>query len=116
MFIDTHCHLEDENFSDDRAEVIEHAKTSRVERIINFGSTFQSSIAVTELAKNFSELYAGVGIHPEEIDDFDEKTCTRLAELAAEKKVVAIGEIGLDYHWEKDSARRLNFEMYFRNL
>ena len=68
MFIDTHCHLEDENFS---------------------------------------ELYAGVGIHPEEIDEFDEKTCTRLAELANDKKVIAIGEIGLDYHWEKNSERRL---------
>lgn len=107
MFIDTHCHLEDENFSADRAEVIERAKIAGVERIINFGSTMQSSIAVAELAKNFPELYAGVGIHPEEIDDFDEKTCARLAELANDKKVVAIGEIGLDYHWEKDSERRL---------
>lgn len=107
MFIDTHCHLEDENFSDDRQKVLERAKVAGVERIINFGSTLKSSAAVVELAKNFSELYAGVGIHPEEIDDFDEKTCARLAELAAEKKVVAVGEIGLDYHWEKDSARRL---------
>ena len=107
MFVDTHCHLEDENFSADRAEVIARAKSAGVERIINFGSTLQSSIAVAELAKNFSGLYAGVGIHPEEIDDFDEKTCARLAELANGKRVVAIGEIGLDYHWEKDSQRRL---------
>lgn len=107
MFIDTHCHLEDEKFSDDRAEVLERAKIAGVECIINFGSTFQSSVAVVELAKNFSELYAGVGIHPEEIDEFDNKTCARLAELAANEKVIAIGEIGLDYHWEKDSERRM---------
>ena len=107
MFIDTHCHLEDENFSADRAEVLSRAKVAGVERIINFGSTMQSSIAVTDLAKNFPALFAGIGIHPEEIDDFDENTCTRLAELAADKKVVAIGEIGLDYHWEKDATRRL---------
>lgn len=106
MFIDTHCHLEDEKFSEDRAEVLTRARAADVGRIINFGSTLQSSIAGTELAKNFSELYAGVGIHPEEIDEFDDKTCARLAELAADKKVVAIGEIGLDYHWEKDSERR----------
>ena len=106
MFIDTHCHLEDENFSADRAEVLDRAKAAGVEAIINFGSTRKSSIAVAALAKNFSELYAGVGIHPEEIDDFDKDTCDRLAELAADKKVVAIGEIGLDYHWEKDSERR----------
>lgn len=113
MFIDTHCHLEDENFSADRAEVIERAKLSGVERIINFGSTLKSSEAVVALAKNFSELYAGVGIHPEEIDDFDANTCARLAELAAVKKVVAIGEIGLDYHWEKDPSRRLNQQKIF---
>ena len=107
MFIDTHCHLEDEKFSDDRAEILERAKIADVEKIINFGSTLESSIAVADLAKNFPELYAGVGIHPEEIDDFDEKTCARLAELAADKKIIAIGEIGLDYHWEKDSERRL---------
>ena len=107
MFIDTHCHLEDENFSADRAEVLTRAKAALVERIINFGSTMQSSIAVAELAKNFPELYAGVGIHPEEIDDFNADTCAHLAELAAAEKVIAIGEIGLDYHWEKDSDRRL---------
>ena len=107
MFIDTHCHLEDENFSADRTEVLERAKIAGVDKIINFGSTMQSSVAVAELAKNFSELYAGVGIHPEEIDGFNENSCKKLAELAADKKVVAIGEIGLDYHWEKDSERRL---------
>ena len=107
MFIDTHCHLEDENFSADRSEVLERAKLAGVNQIVNFGSTHESSIAVTELTKKFPELFAGVGIHPEEIDGFDENSCARLAELAAEKKVVAIGEIGLDYHWEKDSSRRL---------
>ena len=106
MFIDTHCHLEDEKFSEDRAEVLIRARAAEVERIINFGSTLKSSIAVVELAKNFAELYAGVGIHPEEIDEFDDKTCARLAELVTDK-VIAVGEIGLDYHWEKDSARRL---------
>ena len=113
MFVDTHCHLEDENFSDDRAAVIERAKIAGVERIINFGSTMQSSIAVTELTKNFSGLFAGVGVHPEEIDDFDENSCAKLAELATNEKVIAIGEIGLDYHWEKDSERRIRQQEIF---
>ena len=107
MFIDTHCHLEDENFFTDRADVLQRAKAAGVEQIINFGSTFQSSVAVSGLAKNFPQLFAGVGIHPEEIDDFNADTCNRLAELAASEKVVAVGEIGLDYHWEKDADRRL---------
>ena len=107
MLIDTHCHLEDENFDSDRAEVIDRAKIAGVEKIINFGSTPASSIKICELAKNFSGIYGGVGIHPEEIDEFDKNSCAKLAELAADKKIVAIGEIGLDYHWEKDSERRL---------
>ncbi|MBR4903667.1 MAG: TatD family hydrolase [Selenomonadaceae bacterium] len=106
MFIDTHCHMEDENFNSDRAEVLERAKVAGVEAIINFGSTMESSIAICELAKNFSGIYGGIGIHPEEIDDFDKNTCAKLAELAENKKVIAIGEIGLDYHWEKDLERR----------
>ena len=106
MFIDTHCHMEDENFNSDRAEVLERAKVAGVEAIINFGSTMESSIAICELAKDFSEIYGGIGIHPEEIDDFDKNTCAKLAELAENKKVIAIGEIGLDYHWEKDLERR----------
>ena len=106
MFIDTHCHMEDENFNSDRAEVLERAKMAGVVAIINFGSTMESSIAICELAKDFSELYGGIGIHPEEIDDFDKNTCAKLAELAENKKVIAIGEIGLDYHWEKDLERR----------
>lgn len=113
MFTDTHCHLEDENFTEDRAEVLTRARAAAVELIINFGSTFRSSCAVVELAKNFPELYAGVGIHPEEIDEFDGNTCLRLAELAATEKVVAIGEIGLDYHWEKDTERRLRQQRVF---
>ena len=106
MFIDTHCHMEDENFNSDRAEVLERAKMAGVVAIINFGSTMESSIAICELAKNFSGIYGGIGIHPEEIDDFDKNTCAKLAELAENKKVIAIGEIGLDYHWEKDLERR----------
>ncbi|MCR5833587.1 MAG: TatD family hydrolase [Selenomonadaceae bacterium] len=107
MFVDTHCHLEDENFAEDRAEVLARAKSVGVEKIINFGSTMKSSAAIVELTKNFSGLYGGVGVHPEEIDDFDKNSCAHLAEFAAEKNIVAIGEIGLDYHWEKDSERRL---------
>ena len=106
-FTDTHCHLEDEKFSDDLPDVLSRAKNSGVSRIINFGSTLESSELVTELAGKFDFLFAGVGIHPEETENFFENgTPDKLAELAKNKKVVAIGEIGLDYHWEKSSEGR----------
>ena len=106
-FVDTHCHLNDEKFSDDFIEVLERAKIAGVKRIINFGDTLKSSAAVVKLAENFTELFAGVGIHPEEIADFDKNSAEKIIELAKNKKVMAIGEIGLDYHWEKDSEKRL---------
>ena len=112
-FVDTHCHLNDEKFSEDLLEVLERAKISGVNRIINFGDTLKSSAAVVELATKFEELYAGVGIHPEEISGFNENSTEKIIELAKNKKVVAIGEIGLDYYWEKDSEKRLQQQKIF---
>ena len=112
-FVDTHCHLNDEKFSADLNEVIERAKNAGVNRIINFGDTLKSSAAVVELAKNFGGMFAGVGVHPEEIDNFDKNSAEKIIELAKNKNVVAIGEIGLDYYWEKDSERRLMQQKIF---
>ena len=106
-FIDTHCHLNDEKFSADLNEVYERSKNVGVNRIINFGGTFADSAQAVELAEKFSGMFAGVGIHPEEVQDFDNTTAEKIISLTKNKKVVAIGEIGLDYHWEKSSEGRL---------
>lgn len=112
-FVDTHCHLNDEKFSEDLAEVFEWAKICGVEKIINFGANLKDSAEAVELAKNFSGMFAGVGVHPEEIEGFDEKTCEKIFELAKEKNVVAIGEIGLDYYWEKNPEIRQQQQKIF---
>lgn len=102
IFTDTHCHLNDEKFSDDLPEVVSRAESSGVTKIINFGDTLETSFAVIELAGNFSGMFAGVGVHPSETENFyKKKSAEKIFDLAAKKKVVAIGEIGLDYHWEK---------------
>ena len=104
FFIDTHCHLTDEKFSADLNEVYERAKAVGVNKIINFGSTLKDSAEVVDFAKKLSGMFAGVGIHPEEVQDWQEKSSAeKIFELARKNKVVAIGEIGLDYHWEKSS-------------
>ena len=107
VFVDTHCHLDDPQFAEDLNEVIERAKTAGVTRVINFGGDFQTSTNAVNLTK-YEGLFAGVGIHPEDIDDAINRDnyTTELAELAQKNKVIAIGEIGLDYHWEKDTERR----------
>lgn len=113
-FIDTHCHLNDEKFSADLEEVVSRAEKFSVTRIINFGDTLESSAQVVRLAEKFGGMYAGVGVHPSEIENFDEnKSVEKIVELAAHEKVVAIGEIGLDYYWEKDSAVRLAQQKIF---
>lgn len=112
-FVDTHCHLSDEKFSGDFQEVYERAKNVGVTKIINFGSTVADSVEVVELAKNFPAMFAGVGVHPEEIQDFDDAAAEKIIALAENKKVVAIGEIGLDYHWEKNPDARLQQQKIF---
>ncbi len=112
-FVDTHCHLNDEKFAADLLEVVGRAENSGVRRIINFGDTVKSSAAVVDLAEKFAGMFAGVGVHPEEISGFDKDSAEKIIELAARKKVVAIGEIGLDYFWEKDSDARLMQQKIF---
>lgn len=101
-FVDTHCHLTDKKFSADLIDVYERAKNFGVTKVINFGSTLQDSADVVLLAEKFSGMFAGVGIHPEEVQDWNKNSAEKIFELTRNKKVVAIGEIGLDYHWEKN--------------
>ena len=97
MFIDTHCHLDFPEFNQDREEVIDNAVKSGIDYIINIGSSLKSSEASLELARKYEFIYAAIGVHPHEADSFDDKIYSSIKELARQDKVVAIGEIGLDY-------------------
>lgn len=98
MFVDTHCHLDFPEFDQDRNEVIRRAKDNGVDYIINIGSSLKSSKDSLELAKKYDFIYASVGLHPHEADKFDKAQEELLKNLARQDKVVAIGEIGLDYY------------------
>ncbi|MBU1727162.1 MAG: TatD family hydrolase [Candidatus Omnitrophica bacterium] len=95
--IDTHCHLDFPEFDPDRDEVIRRAKEAGIDFIINAGSSLQNSISSVELARRYENVYAAVGIHPHDADTFDKNTLDAIIELAKKDKVVALGEIGLDY-------------------
>jgi len=103
MLIDSHCHLTTEDFSDDLSEVISRAVSAGVGKIINIGTDIETSKKCVKDAGKFGELYATVGLHPEEAledENSDLKDIyNKLKEIAANDKVVAIGEIGLDYRW-----------------
>ena len=115
--IDTHAHLNDGKFAEDLAETLERAKAAGVSRILNLGDTMDSSQRVVQLAGEYEELFAGVGIHPEEAYEMTSDDDDRIAAWTKEPGVVAIGEIGLDYYWEKDpDKRRLQQRIFIRQL
>ncbi|MGL4425756.1 MAG: TatD family hydrolase, partial [Cetobacterium sp.] len=96
--VDTHCHLDNEQFDLDRLEVIDRIK-EKLEFCVNIGYDLKSSDVSLELAKKNDFIYATVGIHPTDISDYNDEIEQKLEEMAKDSKVVAIGEIGLDYHW-----------------
>jgi TatD DNase family protein len=98
MLIDTHAHLDYTDYDPDRAEVITRAAEAGVTEIISIGTRIDSSTRAVELAENFPNIWATVGIHPGEVDSAPEDAVGHLRALAQSSRVVAIGEIGLDYH------------------
>jgi TatD DNase family protein len=98
MLIDTHAHLDYTDFDPDRAEVIGRAAEAGVSEIISIGTRLDSSTRAVELAENFPSIWATVGVHPGEVDSAPDEAVDRLRSLAQSPRVVAIGEIGLDYH------------------
>lgn len=100
MLIDSHAHIDDERFDQDREEVIAKFAENNLELVINIGADLESSKNGVELSKKYENIYATVGVHPHDAKDADENTIETLRELAKAPKVVAIGEIGLDYYYD----------------
>ena len=102
MIFETHAHYDDEQFDTDREELLAQMRPAGIERIINVASSIESTKTTLELAHSHEDIYAAVGVHPSDIDGLNEDTFSWLREQTSAPKVVAIGEIGLDYYWEKD--------------
>ncbi|PJF22494.1 MAG: hydrolase TatD [Phototrophicales bacterium] len=99
--IDTHCHINFERYDQDRDAVIQRAIDAGVTRIINPAIDIPTSHAVIHLTQQYPGMFCAVGIHPNSTADFTPEVIAELEALAHMPKVVAIGEIGLDYHWDK---------------
>lgn len=100
MLFDTHAHLDDDRFDEDRKKVIEQCKLEGVELIMNAASDVPTSLKAIALAEEYDFIYAAVGVHPHEAKSMNQNTLKVLGELASNPKVKAIGEIGLDYHYD----------------
>ena len=102
MLFDTHAHYDDEAFDADRDALLSAMPRRGVGRIVNPGCTLASSRMAVALAERYEHVYAAVGIHPEECGSFVAAQIDELRAMAQHDKVVAIGEIGLDYHWPEN--------------
>ena len=101
MLVDTHAHLDFPEFVDDLDSVLQRAKKNGVEKIITIGISISTSHKAIQLANEYSDIFATAGIHPHSARDLSEQECAELKQLARDEKVVAIGEIGLDYYRDR---------------
>lgn len=113
MLFDTHCHLNDGELYSHIDEVIENAKKTGVQKFLVVGYNKESSFLAVEIAERYPECYAAIGFHPCDIFDISEDDYRETMSLVNHKKVVAIGEIGLDYHWIKEPEKKQLEKEYF---
>ncbi|MBN2797333.1 MAG: TatD family hydrolase [Clostridia bacterium] len=100
MLFDSHAHLDANQFKNDLNEVIKRAQDEGVELIMNPGADYESSMNAVKLAETYDFIYAAVGVHPHDASSLDDMMLTLLKKMAKHPKVKAIGEIGLDYHYD----------------
>ncbi len=112
MYFDTHAHYDDMAFDADRHQLLARLNNEGVQCIIDPGCDLESSQAAIALAERFAFVYAAVGFHPEELNQYSEKSFRRIEDLAKHPKCVAIGEIGLDYYW--DASHKTEQQTLFR--
>ena len=113
MIFDTHCHLNSEELYNNIDEVIASAKVVGVDKFLVVGWDIKSSYLAIELANKYLEIYAAIGVHPTDIDGVSDEDFDKLMTHVNDPKVVAIGEIGLDYHWVKNPEQREKQKQWF---
>ena len=116
MLFDSHAHLNDERFDEDREELIPSLQEKGVDLVVNPGACIKTSIESVELANEYGFIYAAVGVHPHDVGELDDSAIDTLRKLATEnEKVVAIGEIGLDYYYD-NSPREVQKEWFIKQI
>ena len=105
-FFDSHAHYNDERFLENRIELINKMYKNEITGIICAGYSYDSSVDAVKFVQKFPHMFATCGISPNDISENVDKEIENLEELAQYKKVVAIGDIGLDYYWDKDFEKR----------
>ena len=103
MIFDSHAHYDDEAFDTDREELLAQCQAQGIEYIVNVSASLASVKTTLELARKHPFIYAAVGVHPDEVGELNEENFAWLKEQCQDPKVVAVGETGLDYYWDKEN-------------
>ncbi len=114
-FFDSHSHYNDESFDEDRNKIIKQTFDENVTRIMCIGYNVKKSIKAIEIAEENDFIYASCGISPNDIEDYSEENLLKIEEMASNRKIVAIGEIGLDYHWNKENKEQQK-ELFIKQI
>lgn len=112
QLFDTHAHYDAEQFDADREELLTALPEKKIALVVNPGCDIPTSRKALELATRYDFIYAAVGYHPESCAPYEESELDILREMAKNEKVVAIGEIGLDYYWEENPSRELQQKVF----
>ena len=102
MIFETHAHYDDAKFDTDREMLLAELPQRGISPVINVGSSIATTKTTLSLAQEYPFLYAAVGVHPSDVDDLNEDTYAWLRQQTTLQKTVAVGEIGLDYYWDKE--------------
>ena len=115
MYFESHAHYDDRRFDEDRHELLMACRANGVKYIVNAGADLESSRSGIEMAAKYDFLYSAVGVHPHDAKELDEASFAELTQLSFADKVVAVGEIGLDYHYD-NSPGDIQVKWFLRQL
>lgn len=115
MIFETHAHYDDDSYDSDRDSIIRLLKEEGIAPVINIGASLTSTASSVDLAHKYDHVYAAVGVHPSDCADLDDKDIEWLKSLCSDPRVVAIGEIGLDYHYDEPD-REIQKKWFIRQL
>lgn len=115
MIIDTHAHYDDEQFAIDQETLLTSFKEQGIELVVNIGANIETSKTTLELVNKYPFVYGAVGVHPNEVEELTEENIDWLKEVSRHQKIVAIGEIGLDYYY-KEPEREIQKKWFIRQL
>lgn len=114
MIFETHAHYDDEQFSEDRDALISSLPSQGIGRVINVGASIESTRSSLSLSETYDFVYAAIGVHPSETADLNEDSFAWLREQTVHERTAAIGEIGLDYYWDKELEVQERQRYWFR--